>query len=233
MILKNSQNGYRRNRSTISPILTIRRILEGVRAKKLEATILFDVFSKAFDPMLRGKTEANTTRLRATEETFAAIMMLYKNTKVKVRSPDGGTDYFDNVAGMLQGDTLAPYLFIICLDYVLRTSIDKMKDNGFMQAKERRRYTAQTITDTGLADNIALLANTPAQAKSVLHSLERAAAGIDFHVNADKIEYIYFNQTGDISNLSCTFLKLVNKFTYLGKRFSSTETNINTRQAKA
>ena len=54
-------------------------------------------------------------------------MMLYRNTKVKVRSPDGDTDYFDIVAGVLQGDTLAPYLFIICLDYVLRTSIDKIK----------------------------------------------------------------------------------------------------------
>ena len=46
------------------------------------------------------------------------------------------TDYFDIVAGVLQGDILAPYLFIICLDYVLRTPIDKMKDNGFKLAKE-------------------------------------------------------------------------------------------------
>ena len=38
--------------------------------------------------------------------------------------------YFDIVAGVLQGDTLAPYLFIICLDYVLRTSIDKIKENA-------------------------------------------------------------------------------------------------------
>ena len=43
--------------------------------------------------------------------------MLYKNTKVKVRFPDGDTDYFDIVAGVLQGETLAPYLFIISLDY--------------------------------------------------------------------------------------------------------------------
>ena len=45
-------------------------------------------------------------------------MILYWNTKVKVRSPDGDTDYFDIVAGVLQGDTLAPYLLIICLDDV-------------------------------------------------------------------------------------------------------------------
>ena len=53
-------------------------------------------------------------------------MMLYRNTKRKVHSPDGDTDYFGIVAGVLQGDTLAPYFFIICLDYVLRLSIDKM-----------------------------------------------------------------------------------------------------------
>ena len=53
------------------------------------------------------------------KETVAAITILYRNTKVKVRSPDGDTEYFDIVAGVLQGDTLAPYLFIICLDYVL------------------------------------------------------------------------------------------------------------------
>ena len=36
-------------------------------------------------------------------------MMLYRKTKVKVRSPDGDTDYFDITAGVPQGDTLAPY----------------------------------------------------------------------------------------------------------------------------
>ena len=105
------------------------------------------------------------------------------------------TDYFDIVAGVLQGDTLAPYLFIICQDYVLRTSIDLMKENGFMLAKERsRRYLAQTITDMDYADDIVLLAYTPAQAESLLHSLEWAAGDIGPHVNAEKTEYMCFNQ---------------------------------------
>ena len=99
--------------------------------------------------------------------------MLYKNTKVKVCSLDGDTDYFDIVVGVLQGDTLAPYLFIICLDYMLRMSVDLMKENGFKLAKERnRRHPAQTITDVNHTDDIVLLANTPVQAKSLLHSLE-------------------------------------------------------------
>ena len=77
------------------------------------------------------------------KETVAAITILYRNTKVKVRSPDGDTEYFDIVAGVLQGDTLAPYLFIICLDYVLRTSIEKIKENGFELTKKRSKGTPQ------------------------------------------------------------------------------------------
>ena len=71
------------------------------------------------------------------KETVAAIMMLYKNIEVKVYSPDGDTDYFDIVASVLQGDTLDSYFFIICLDYVLRISNDKIKENGFKLTKER------------------------------------------------------------------------------------------------
>ena len=86
---------------------------------------------------------------------------------------DGDTNYFDIVAGVQQRDTLAPYLFTICLDYVLGTSIDKMKDNGFKLAKERsKRFPSQTITDADNANDIALLANTSARAKTLLHSLQ-------------------------------------------------------------
>ena len=136
------------------------------------------------------------------KEIVAAITNLYRNTKVKVRSPDGDTEYFDIVAGVLQGDTLAPYLFIICLVYVLRTSIDKIRENGFELTKKRsRRYPAKTITDADYADHIAILAKTPDQAKTLVHSFERAAAGIGLYVNAHKTEYMCYNQTGDISTL--------------------------------
>ena len=80
------------------------------------------------------------------KETVAAITILYRNTKVKVRLPDGDTEYFNIVAEVLQGDTLAPYPFIICLYYVLRTSIDKIRENGFELTKKRsRRYPAKQL----------------------------------------------------------------------------------------
>ena len=138
-ILRKNQNGFRRNRSMTSKILTIIRILEGVQAKNLQVTILFVDFTKVFDSIHRGEMEQILLAYGLPKETVAAIMILYRNTKVKERSPDGDTDYFDIVAGKLQGDTLAPYLFIICLHYVLRTSIDKIKENGFKLTKKRSR----------------------------------------------------------------------------------------------
>ena len=63
--------------------------------------------------------------------------------------------------------------------------------------------------------------------------MERAAAGIGLHVNAHKMEYMCFNQAGDISTLEGTSLELVDKFTYLGSSVSSTEKDIDTRLTKA
>ena len=109
-----------------------------------------------------------------------------------------------------------------------------MEENGFELTKKRsRRYPAKTITDADYADDIVILANTPNQAETLLHSLERAAAVIGLYVNAHKTEYMCYNQTGDISTLDGTPLKLVDKFTYLGSSVSSTKKDINTRLTKA
>ena len=91
----------------------------------------------------------------------------------------------------------------------------------------------KSFTDVDYADDLALLANTPNQAETLLHSLERAAAGIGLHVNAHKTEYMCYNQTGSITTLDGASLRLVDKFTYLGSSVSSTENDIDTRLTKA
>ena len=70
-------------------------------------------------------------------------MILCRNSKVP--SPDRDTDYFDIVAGVMEGDILAPYQLIICLDYVLRTYIDEMKENGLKLTKEKTECIISTI----------------------------------------------------------------------------------------
>ena len=89
------------------------------------------------------------------------------------------------------------------------------------------------MVDADSADYKEILANTPNQAETQLHSLELVAAGIGLYVNAHKTEYKCFNQTDDISTLDGTSLKLIDKFTFLGSSVSSTKNYIDTRLKKA
>ena len=52
------------------------------------------------------------------------IAAMYTNTRARVVSPNEETELFDITAGVLQGDTLAPFLFIIVIDYALRKAMD-------------------------------------------------------------------------------------------------------------
>ena len=233
-VLRRNQNGFRKNRSTVGQILTVRRIIEGVKANNLEAVILFVDFSKAFDSIHRGKIAEILQSYGIPNETIAAIMMLYRNTKAMVRSPDGDTDFFNVVAGVLQGDTLAPFLFTLTLDYVLRTSVDKLNSFGFTLEKVKsRRYPAKKITDADYADDLALFSDKIDDAERLLHAVEEAAARIGLYVNAKKTEYVCYKQNGEIKDLKGTTLKEVEHFTYLGSNISSTEKDVMIRIAKA
>ena len=66
-ILRKNQNGFRRNTSTNSQVLTIRRILEDVRAKNLQATFLFVDFTKAIDSIHKREDGTNPTSIRPTK----------------------------------------------------------------------------------------------------------------------------------------------------------------------
>ena len=57
------------------------------------------------------------------EEIAEVIKVLYVNTTVQVLSPDGDTDFFNIYAGVQPGNILAPYLFIVALDYAMRMVI--------------------------------------------------------------------------------------------------------------
>ena len=83
-----------------------------------------------------------------TKEAVTAIMVLYKNMKALVCSSNGVTNFFDIIVRVLQGNTLVPYLFIICLDYVLQTSIDLIEENCFKSKIEKANDILQKLWQT-------------------------------------------------------------------------------------
>ena len=104
-----------------------------------------------------------------------------------VTSPDGDTILFKLLAGIMQGDTLAPYLFIIVLDYALRTALDGKEDLGFtLKPRRSRRHPAITITDLDYADDLATISDCVADVQKILTQIENAAAQVGLYINTKK-----------------------------------------------
>ena len=129
-LLRKNQNGFRRGRSTIAQILAIRRILEEMRRLNKEITLCFVDFRKAFDSISRDTMFEILHLYGIPAPIVKAIQLLYINTSATIITPDGETESFNITAGVLQGDTLAPFLFVVVLDYVLRMSLDNMSEKG-------------------------------------------------------------------------------------------------------
>ena len=92
------------------------------------------------------------------DEIISDIIIAYKNTKSIVRTYDGDTDFINISGGVVQGDTLAPFLFIICLDYVLKKALDRNNDLEFTLIERRsKRYPAIQITDVDYTDDLAIV----------------------------------------------------------------------------
>ena len=123
-VLRDNQNGFRQGRSTTSHILALRRIIEGAKAKNLKATMVFIDFKKAFDSVHRGLLMKILRAYGIPDVIVRLIENVYTGTLAKVLTADGCTEVFDILAGVLQGDTLAPYLFIIVVDYIMTVTID-------------------------------------------------------------------------------------------------------------
>ena len=67
------------------------------------------------------------------------LQLMLDIIEVMVSSSDGDTDFFDIVTGVLQRDKLVLFLFITCLDCILQTSIDLIKENGLMLKTARSK----------------------------------------------------------------------------------------------
>ena len=236
-LLRDNQNGFRKGRSTLSQVLCLRRIIEESQSCNLDLAIVFVDFSKAFDSVDRDKMFEILELYGIPSKLIAAIRVLYTDTCSTILTPDGETAPFQIQAGILQGDTLAPFLFIIVVDYVLRMSVDTINSKGY-QLKERvsSRHPAKYLTDTDFADDIALISQSLADAESLLQSLEKASNSVGLYLNEKKTEYVNKcanNSEYGIKTLNGTLLKQVLDYIYLGSYISSSFKDFNTRKGMA
>ena len=124
-LLRKNQAGFRPGCSCTQQIHILRRIMEGFREQQLPLIVTFVDFKKAFDSINRS-VMFSVLRHYGTPETLVnTIQVLYTNSSGSVMLVDGSISKpFCVSTGVLQGDVLAPFLFIILVDYPLLRSSD-------------------------------------------------------------------------------------------------------------
>jgi len=131
---------------------------------------------------------------------------------------------FEVTTGVLQGDTLAPFLFVVVLDYSLR----KIPGNyGFITQQD-------PYHDRDFVDNITLLDESTTTASNHFTTLAQQVSGVGLQVNMDKTKYMTFaTMQGDVGVPGLGSLQQVDDLKYLGSNMASSQADIANRRGQA
>ena len=241
-----NQNEFRPLRSTTQQVLALRRLMEETSSTKTGKLLaVFIDFSKAFDSVDWNYIENILLSYDVPKDLVDAIMSVYYGAQASVKAGSSLSESFDLGVGVLQGDTLAPYLFIIVLDWVLRNVLpdESLGAELIPPAGTKSRPIPGTyLTDLDYADDIALLSNSVTNGQVMLLAIETWAAKVGLKINHSKTEYMLVgNWEAERSTAAGTritlssgsVLKEVADFKYLGSWLLNSTKDFLVRKALA
>ena len=200
----------------------------------MTASLVFVDFRKAFDTLHRSSIPVILSQYNVPNCLISDIIQMYSDTSACVSTELGPTEWFKTTSGVLQGDTLSPYLFIVLLDYALKKTLQD--DVGFVICKRNsRRHPAIYIGILAYADDICLLAESIDDVECSLHRLETSAAKIGLTINYNKTKAVHLGQASvrHVRFANGDPVDSCDKFEYLGVPTSNTETVFRSRLSKA
>jgi len=232
-LLRNNQAGFRPGRSCAQQIHILRRIMEGFKEYQLPLIATFVDFKKAFDSINRSMMFSVLRHYGIPQTIVDAIQVLYTNSSSAVMVDGSISEPFNVTTGVLQGDVLAPFLFIILVDYLLGKASGS--DTGLLTCPRRSsRYPVKILNDLDFADDIALLESSIPRAQSQLTRTANAAADLGLIISAPKTEFMTTNcHPQPPLQVYGNPIKHVTDFKYLGSMMGSSASDYKRRKALA
>ena len=251
-LLRRGQNGFRDGRGTTEHAMALRILAERAVQRGLKLCTLFIDSQKAFDSVTFASLRASLASFMVPTEFIDVVMRCYNGHVQRVPMPDGSYESYTMTTGVLQGDTLAPFLFVLLLDSILTEAMDPSlgipTDGGPSIHPSTHGMRLRTgiklrpvdddrfLCEMAFADDLAFMTVTAAAAEKQLHAFERIALQCGLKINAakGKTEVVMVNVVGSIRSLvTDAVIQCVEKYTYLGTDPFDTEGQFHQRKGKA
>jgi len=236
-VLRDAQFGFRQNRSTTTAHIIVNEVLSKARRDKSSLFLGFVDFSKAFPSISFASIHAALCAFHVPPRLCSMIMAVYQHLKAFVRTPLGDTEPFDIDTGTLQGDVLAPFLFIMVLDRVLHAALD-CHDDGLLLRKQGTRSRPQRgelLTDVDYADDVVLFAQTSVQLVRMLSRIVAEAARVNLRLNIGPAKTAFMSldpaAPSQLQVADLPPIPRVQEYTYLGQvlRVSAPSASLDSR----
>jgi hypothetical protein len=216
------QHAYREGLSTIMSILPLHELAERARkSKDRPLFVVFTDFTSAFDSIERPVLFHLLREYGVPERFVSFLENSHAQQELRVRVE--GAVYNHSISpdiGVMQGDTLAPYMFLLVMDQILR-KVPYHKGAIVDDVEGLLRLPALAY-----ADDVALLANSLKNAQELVTSFEAAALeyGLHLNVNVGKTELMVVAHEAlkatmfPLPQLTCTkgYIKTTSSYRYLG-----------------
>ena len=140
-----------KGRATRDQIANILWIIEKSRQFQKNIYFCFIDYAKAFDYMDHNKLWKILKEMGIPDHLTFLLRNLYAGQEATVRTEHGTTDWFQIGKGVRQGCILAPCLFKLYAEYIMR------KD-GLEETKAEIKIAGRNINDLRYADDTTLMA---------------------------------------------------------------------------
>ena len=210
------QGGFRQSRSTTDQLFVVKQILEKCWEYNVDVHQIFVDFKQAYDTVDRVKLLNGLDELGIPTKLIRLIKATMDKSASKVRVGKEATDIFQTQSGLRQGDGLAPVLFNLSLELVIRKL--KIVTNSTLLTK-----STQLVA---YADDINIIARTEPDARQIFLELDNAAREMGLSINENKTKYMITTRKNLPTRQNKTFgdfnIENVTDFTYLGASLSNT-----------